>query len=409
MADDLPWNSILAAARAGADWTQYVRVKDARTYAASGSAARQHFQWQSSIIPTSLLTPHDANDRTSAAAYAAAAVKLHKKILVLSGERSSRRSLLDNFRALELLVRPDAADVAAAGGNALPDLREELYFQLIKQLEDNPRAESEAILWRLLCFACVSVVLDRSVNSPVHVTAAATARNLMPASAARTPHLALVHVVGFLLSRQESAAAGAARGDARPAAVLSYASYALRALELLQDPSLAAAPIFDDDLYAFLSHPPVAVDVLHPDGTVRSMWGDRELLLGGGHIVSASPRGPPAGHDRSLSRPRLADCRRAVRSGRRRCGPRSPRDAGCEHIGRRGRVATLLSLHEPCCGCSAVAPGPRAAAGGHASASAAVGRAGSASGLRRLRGAARAVPAPAPARGASAPCPPRRW
>jgi len=199
---------------------------------------------------------------------------------------------LDNFRALELLVRPDAADVAAAGGNAPLDLREELYFQLIKQLQDNPRAESEAILWRLLCFACVSVVLDRSVDSPVHVTAAATARTLMPASAARTPHLALVHVVGFLLGRQESAAVGAARGDARPAAVLSYASYALRALELLQDPSLAAAPIFDDDLYAFLSHPPVAVDVLHPDGTVRSVWCGKGAAGRRAHCVCVPARPP---------------------------------------------------------------------------------------------------------------------
>ena len=291
MAEDLQWNSILAAARAGADWTQYVRVKDARTYAASGSAARQHFQWQSSIIPTSLLTPPEANDRTATTAYAAAAVKLHKKILVLSGERSSRRSLLDNFRALELLVRPDAADVAAAGGNAPIDLREELYFQLIKQLEDNPRSESEAVLWRLLCFACVSVVLDRSVDSPGHATASATARTLMPASA-RTPHLALVHVVAFLLGRQESAAAGAARGEARPAAVLSYASYALRALELLQDPSLAAAPIFDDDLYAFLSHPPVAVDVLHPDGTVRSVRGGQGAAGRRAHCVCIPARPP---------------------------------------------------------------------------------------------------------------------
>lgn len=225
-------------------------MKDGATNGASASAAKQRLQWQSGIISAPLLAPPASSNKEAAAAYSAAAIKLHKKILVLSGDRSSRQSLLGNFRALELLVRPEADPGASAPPP--PDLSEELFFQLIKQVEANPRGESEVLLWRLLCFASTAVLLDRAAPAP-------------PSA----PQPALVHVVGFLLARQEKAAAGAAHGDARAVAILPYTTYALRALELLQAPALARAPIFDDDLYAFLAHPPVLVDVLHPDGTVR--------------------------------------------------------------------------------------------------------------------------------------------
>jgi hypothetical protein len=218
---------VQAAKSEAAAWDSFFRIKDSHTYglAATAAQAKQQLNWQKDIIPTSLLVPTASSDTASSSSYVASAVKLHKKIIVLTGDRSSKQTLLSNFRALELLVRPEP------GSNA-PDLREEFFFQLIKQLTRNPKLESEVMVWRLLCFACSSVLLDRSAGAPAHV--AAVTQRLQGSRPTNRPQLALLHVLNFLLAEHARASAGAAASEPHGVVTLPYAQFCLRALATLQ-------------------------------------------------------------------------------------------------------------------------------------------------------------------------------
>ncbi|KAJ8601424.1 hypothetical protein CTAYLR_005941 [Chrysophaeum taylorii] len=168
-------------------------------------------KWQSTLIPRSLieLNGSKANDL---------ALNIHRSLLGYAGDKAM------TFTATL------AHDILQKGQD--PEIRDEIYVQIMKQLTSNPTSTSVALYWQVMCM-CVSTF---------------------------APSIALEdHVVHFLLT---------ALRTAKGSAVQNYARYSLHNLEDLLESGASRAVPSVDEIQAYAERPPVLADILLVDGTI---------------------------------------------------------------------------------------------------------------------------------------------
>ena len=168
-------------------------------------------QWQAVEIPRSL-TELAADDSKLA-------VHVHKSLLGYMGEKQM------SFPAML------AQDVLQKG-LAREGLRDELYCQLMKQLSANPKADSIAKGWQVMCM-CVST--------------------FPPSDDLRD------YLVNFLLAQAEK------RG-----AVRNYAKYCARALDGILESGASGFVPATDEIEAYAKRPPILATIRLVDGMVLS-------------------------------------------------------------------------------------------------------------------------------------------
>jgi hypothetical protein len=158
------WSAAVAAAsKTTALWPQYSRLRQRIPFHYTrpqeyDARLKEVYGWQKTPLMNSLLVPPPGVD---AADYVHGAIKLHKKLLAVCGDKGSRNSVADNMAALHRL----AAEKMDHTGAPLR-LGEEFVFQLFKHMNGNPKVESDAVCWRLLCYALASVPLPDTPDGP---------------------------------------------------------------------------------------------------------------------------------------------------------------------------------------------------------------------------------------------------
>ena len=91
-------------------------------------------KWQSTLVPRSLTELEPDNSKI--------AVQIHKSVLGYMGDKS-------------MAFPATLAQVILQKGLEQPQLRDEIYSQIMKQLTSNPTADSIAKGWQIMCM-CVS-------------------------------------------------------------------------------------------------------------------------------------------------------------------------------------------------------------------------------------------------------------
>jgi myosin-7 len=192
---------------------QYSNIRSAEEFAKNvylnkAKVKAEMLQWQNRLLTKSLLSHQKDYNKT--------AIRIHKSILGYMGDKTM------SFPAAL------AEDILQKGLD-LPDIVDEIYLQILKQLTKNPRAESIARGWQLMCM-CVGT---------------------FPPS-----HNFQLYLLNFILLKAEI-----------HGAVGNYARYSLRRLEgmLTSGPSGFVPSV--EEIQAYKERPPILSTIELVDGT----------------------------------------------------------------------------------------------------------------------------------------------
>jgi len=192
---------------------QYSKIRSAEEFAKNvylqkAKVKAEMLQWQNRLLTKSLINnPKDYNKT---------AIRIHKSILGYMGDKTM------SFPAAL------AEDVLQKGLD-LPDIVDEIYLQILKQLTKNPRAESIARGWQLMCMCVGTFPPSKDFQ---------------------------LYLLNFILLKAEI-----------HGAVGNYARYSLRRLEgmLTSGPSGFVPSV--EEIQAYKERPPILSTIELVDGT----------------------------------------------------------------------------------------------------------------------------------------------
>jgi len=192
---------------------QYPKIRSAEEFAKNvylqkAKVKAEMLQWQNRLLTKSLLSHAKDYNKT--------AIRIHKSILGYMGDKTM------SFPAAL------AEDILQKGLD-LPDIVDEIYLQILKQLTKNPRAESIARGWQLMCMCVGTFPPSREFQ---------------------------LYLLNFILLKAEI-----------HGAVGNYARYSLRRLEgmLTSGPSGFVPSV--EEIQAYKERPPILSTIELVDGT----------------------------------------------------------------------------------------------------------------------------------------------